>query len=211
MTRRALKYPAIFLAILLIVFLSLDIHRLDSARIRPVSEVFDVEEYVSDLWVNHLPEILEGAVEINSLIRMLDDNPDETFENHSHKLGISNTHYFIVKAEGVVESVDEETVTVNIGDNIRAELETVYIFGNAVRDGSGLVDIDDFMNMMDFNMVSVHLNRRVKSEVVEPFRKKVEQGMVMSFTGATEINRMDMQLDPVKVIPVKTDLAYGAD
>lgn len=197
------------LAIILIVFLSVDIHRLDSARARPASEVFDVEVYVTDIWENYLPEILESAVEINSLVRMLKDNPDETFENHSNKLGISNTHYFMVRAAGVIETVDEETVIVDIGDNLRTELETVYIFGNAIREGSGLVNIDDFLNMMDFNMVSVLLNRKVKSEVVGPFREKAEQGMHISFTGAAEINRLDMQINPLKVIPVKIELTHA--
>jgi hypothetical protein len=46
MRRTTIKYIINILLIIVIVFLSLDIHSLDSERKRPVSEVFDVEEYV---------------------------------------------------------------------------------------------------------------------------------------------------------------------
>jgi predicted lipoprotein len=209
MRKILLKYLAGFLSVLMVIFMSLDIHRLDSARARPASEVFDVETYVDVLWEDHLPGRLEEAIGVAGLFRMLEENPEEAFENYSLKLGISNTHYFFIYGEGIVNAVKDESISVFLNDSRRIELETVFIFGNAVRDGSGLVDIDDFENMMDFNMVSVHLNRKVKSEVADPLREQVREGTRISFTGAAEINRLSMQLDPLKVIPLKTDFDYG--
>ena len=209
MIKKLLKYLMYFLIILIILFLSLDIHKLDSHRARPGTQTFDVEGYVENLWLNHLPGRLEEAIEVNYLLHLLKENPDETFENHSFKMGISNTHYFYIKAGGIIEAVGDESVTVLTEGQTALELETVYVFGNAVRDGSGLVNIDDFLNMMDFNMVSVYLNRRIKSEVVDPFRKIVKKGMKVDLTGAIEVNRLNMQLDPLKVIPVKIEPEYG--
>jgi predicted lipoprotein len=208
MQTKIFKYLAGILAILLVIFLSLDIHRLDSARARPAGEVFDVEVYVQNLWADQMPARLEEAVPAGRLFRMLEEYPDQAFENYSHKLGISNTHYFFLRGEGIVRSVGEEYITVGIDDNKMVELETVFIFGNAVRDGSGLVNIDDFENMMDFNLVSVHLNRKVKREVADPLREKVRQGTRIRFTGAAEINRLDIQTDRLKVIPLITELGY---
>ncbi len=203
MQKQHLKYLAVFLAVLLVIFLSLDIHRLDSARARPASEVFDVEVYVEELWEDHLPGRLEESVEVTWLFRMLEENPAEAFEEYSYKLGISNTHYFFINGEGLVEAVDDEFISVSLDDSRKVELETVFIFGNALRDGSGLVNIDDFENMMDFNLVSVHLNRKVKNEVADPLREQVREGMKIRFIGAAEINRLDMQIDPLNVIPLK--------
>jgi predicted lipoprotein len=209
MQKKILKYTAVVLAILLVIFLSLDIHRLDSARARPAAEVFKAEAFVEVFWEEHLPARLGEAVPAGTLFRMLEEDPDRAFENYSHKLGISNTHYFFIRGEGFVNSVEEEYITVGLDDNKNVELETVFIFGNAVRDGSGLVNIDDFENMMDFNLVSVYINRKVKREVADPLRDKASEGMRISFTGAAEINRLDIQTDRLKIIPLKTELDYA--
>jgi predicted lipoprotein len=209
MQKKILKYLAVILAILLVIFLSLDIHRLDSARARPAAEVFKAETFVGVFWEEHLPARLDEAVPAGRLFRMLEEDPDHAFENYSHKLGISNTHYFFIRGEGIVNNVGEEYITVGLDDNKNVELETVFIFGNAVRDGSGLVNIDDFENMMDFNLVSVYINRKVKREVADPLRDKASEGMRISFTGAAEINRLDIQTDRLKIIPLKTELDYA--
>jgi predicted lipoprotein len=209
MNKKAIKYSSGFIALLVIIILSVNVQPLDSERRRPVSEVFDVEEYVADLWENQLPGVLSDAVELPYLISLLKDKPEEAFENHSRKLGISNTHYFYFSASGIVQATDEETVLVLIDDNIPVELETVFVFGNAIRDGSGLVEIDEFLNMMDFNMVSVYLNRKVKSEVIEPFRKNVGTGNSVSFTGAAEINRREGIPERLKVIPIQIAIHNG--
>jgi predicted lipoprotein len=209
MTNKTIKYIAGIFAVLVIAALSLDIGRLDSARIRPASEVLDIEAYVINLWDNQLPERIDNAIETSTLIKMLEDEPDKAFEDHSFSLGISNTHYFLTRGGGVIETSDEEHVTVLTGDNRRILLETVYIFGNAIREGSGLVNIDDFLNMMDFNMVSVHLNQKARADVIDPFIKMTEPGMRLKFAGAVEINRLKMPTGPLRVIPVQIELDHG--
>ncbi len=209
MSKKAVNYIAGSLLVVLVIVLSLDIHSLDRERRRPVSEAFDVEEYVGHLWENLMPERLAEAAELLYLLELLREDPDEAFDNYSHKLGISNTYYFYVSGSGVVEGIGEETVTVTVNETITTELETTFVFGNAVRDGSGLVDIDEFLNMMDFNMVSVYLNRKVKSEVIEPFMEELEPGTRIRFTGAAEINRLQDLPDPLKLIPIQISVSDG--
>lgn len=209
MQRKAIKYSALFIAIIVILFLSLDIHHLDSESSRPVSEVFDVEEYVADLWYNKLPEVFTEAPEISYLTLLFREDPGTAFDDYSRKLGISDTYYFYVSGLGTVTDIDETTVHVNVEGSIPVELETVYVFGNAIRDGSGLVDIDEFLNMMDFNMVSVYLNRKAKSEVIDPFRREVQPGDVISFTGAAEVNRAEGVPERLNIIPVQIEIVDG--
>lgn len=209
MRHKTLKNIAGILLIILVIFLSLDIHPLDSVRKRPVSEAFDVEEYVADLWTDQLPAVFPDAPEISYLMGLLSDDPETAFDRYSRKLGISNTHYFYVSGSGTVEAIDETTVHLAVNGNISVELETVYVFGNAIRDGSGLVEIDEFQNMMDFNMVSAHLNRIAKSKVIDPFRKEVRPGHVVSFTGASEINRREPIPDRLNIIPVQIEIKHG--
>ncbi|TVR71879.1 MAG: DUF2291 family protein [Marinilabiliales bacterium] len=209
MSKKAVNYIAGSLLVVVVIVLSIDIHSLDRERRRPVSEAFDVEEYVGHLWENLMPERLAEAADLSYLLELLGEDPDEAFDNYSHKLGISNTYYFYVSGSGVVEGIGEETVTVTVNETITTELETTFVFGNAVRDGSGLVDIDEFLNMMDFNMVSVYLNRKVKSEVIEPFMEELEPGTRIRFTGAAEINRLQDLPDPLRLIPIQISVSDG--
>jgi predicted lipoprotein len=209
MQHKAIKYSAVFLAIIIIVMLSLDIHRLDNERRQPASEAFDVERYVADLWNNQLLVVFSDAPELTYLSGLLREDPGTAFDSYSHKLGISNTYYFYVSGSGTVEDIDETTVHVNVDGSLPVRLETVYVFGNAIRDGSGLVDIDEFLNMMDFNMVSVYLNRKAKSEVIDPFRREVQPGDVVFFSGAMEIDRREGVPEELNVIPVQIEIADG--
>ena len=209
MSKKTVNYIAGALLVAAVIVLSLDIHSLDSERRRPVSEAFDVEEYVEHLWENQLPGRLAEAPELPYLLELLREDPDEAFDNYSHKLGISSTYYFYVSGSGVVDGISEETVVVTVNETTTIEFETTYVFGNAVRDGSGLVDINEFLNMMDFNMVSVYLNRKVKSEVIEPFMEDLQPGTRVSFTGATEINRLQDLPDPLRLIPIQILVSDG--
>ncbi len=196
----------ITLAILLTVYLSLDIQNLDSERRRPETEVFDVEKYVADIWENQIPRIMHQAIEIPNLLDALAYNPEEAFRQHSKVLGISNTHYFLVQGNGVITSVNEETITVAIQDTIIADIATVFIFGNTVRDASGLVDISDFANMMDFNQVSVQMNRLIRNERATPLRNQAQPGMAISLIGATEINRLEEVPSQLFITPIHYQL-----
>lgn len=206
--RNYLRPFIITLAILLVVYLSLDIHSLDSERRRPAAEVFDVETFVTDIWENQIPGIMHQAMDIPCLLDALTQNPEETFQLYSNVLGISNTHYFLVQGKGVITSVNEEAVTVAIQDTIMADIATVFIFGNTVREASGLVDISDFANMMDFNQVSVHLNRRIREELANPLRNQAQEGMAIHFTGATEINRLAELPPKLFIVPIHYQLHY---
>lgn len=206
--RSYLRPFIITLAILLVVYLSLDIHSLDSERRRPAAEAFDVETFVTDIWENQLPGIMHQALEIPYLLDALAHNPEEAFQQYSNVLGISNTHYFLVKGIGIIISVNEETIRVAIQDTIMADIATVFIFGNTVREASGLVDISDFANMMDFNQVSVHLNRLIREELANPLRNEAQEGMAIHFTGATEINRLAELSPKLFIVPINYQLHY---
>jgi predicted lipoprotein len=207
--RKPIKYSLWTLAVLLILFLSLDIRKLEEVRSNSKTEVFDATAYAREFFINKLPTVIENAPEINLLIEMLENEPQQALENFGKKLGIAKTWYFMVKGEGVVESVEEENVHVTISEDFKTRVATAFIFGNAVRDGSGVVDIDDFLNMTDFNNVSIAINTIVKKEVVTPTRKIVEPGMILEFAGAFEIKEDDIDVQSIRIIPVALNLTDG--
>jgi len=80
---------------------------------------------------------------------------------------------------------------------------TEYIYGNAVRDASGLVDIKDFTNTTDLNNISEQLNKTIRLEVLPPFKKQVKQGNKIEVVAAVELNKAHINFNDLELIPVR--------
>ena len=206
---KTIKYIIGVLAIILVVYFSLDIQKLDEYKASNTDVQFDATEFARQFWENQLADCINNAMDVNVVIRQLELNPEVAFEKFAHKLGISKTYYLIFKGSGIIESVDEEYLLVRIDDNTRVQVATDFIFGNAVRDGTGEVDINQFLNMTDFNNISVALNKLVKEKVVSRLKKSAKAGMLIEFTGATEVNEDNIELNTIRVIPVSAKLTDG--
>ena len=83
------------------------------------------------------------------------------------------------------------------------KLATEYVYGNAIRDASALVDVKDFTNTTDLNSISEELNKTVRTTVLPPFKKHVKKGDKIEVTGAVEINKehinWKLELFPVRI------------
>ena len=82
-------------------------------------------------------------------------------------------------------------------------LETVNLFGNAIRDASGLIDVSDFPNTMEFNTVSVEINRIVRENIAGPALEHAAVGKTVRFTGAAEVSEDDPSIRPLHIIPIE--------
>lgn len=206
---KTVKYLLGIAAILLVIYFSLKIQNLEEYRAKNNIKAFDATEYVNDFWENELPKSIENASKISLLFNSFKENPQQTLEKNGHKLGISNTWYLMLKGEGTIQSVENEYLVVSIDENTKIRIATDFIFGNAVRDGSGKVDISNFLNMTDFNNVSVVINNMVKEKVVTPLKKAAITGKEIDFAGAAEIQEEQINIDSLRIIPVYTILSDG--
>lgn len=203
---KPIKYILGVPAVLLVLFFSFDIKKLDEYKAADTTVTFNADEYARDVWNNELPLAVKDALEIDLLNDLLENEPAQAFEEFGRKLGISKTWYFLTKGEGIVESVEDEFIRVNTGPGKQVKIATAFIFGNAVRDGSGVVDIDEFVNMTDFNNVSVVLNDIVREEVALELKSKAKPGMKLEFAGAFEIKEDELNTDSIRIIPVSAEL-----
>lgn len=208
--KKLIKYLFGILAVMLVLFLSLDLKKLDEYQAEHHAEAFNADKFARDVWVNRIPAVIEKAPAITSVVSALRTDPERAFKDMGRKLGISKTWYFMAKGAGTIESVEEDYLRVQLDSQLQVELATAFIFGNAVRDGSGVVDINDFVNMTDFNQVSISLNRLVKEEVVPLLVGSARPGMNVEFTGAFEIVEDQIDLDSIRVIPVSVNLTDGS-
>ena len=85
-------------------------------------------------------------------------------------------------------------------------LATEFIYGNAIRDASGLVDIKDFPNTMDLNNISEELNKMVRKTVLPPFKAAVKKGDKVIVTGSIEIHKEHIKWNELEIIPVQLQI-----
>lgn len=196
---KPIRYLLYVAVVALLAYNSVYIKKLD--EVKAGTAAFNAAGYAQDFWDKKLTPGLSKAVDLNALTTLLKTDQDKAFSEHSHALGVGNIRYFLVKGEGVVQDVKENEVTVEMSDR-EVRIATEYIFGNAVRDASGAIDINAFTNSMDFNNVSAEINKLIREKVVPPFRSTVKQGDRVAFYGAIELNRAHLQVNDLEIIPV---------
>ncbi len=88
-------------------------------------------------------------------------------------------------------------------DSPEVFIVTRDIFGNAVRDASGLLNIGDFRSTMEFNAISVEINKIIREEVVPEVLREAEVGGSIRFVGAAEVNEENPEISPLHIVPVQ--------
>jgi len=208
--KKSIRYILGIVAVLLLVYFSLDIENLQEHQAKSSSLAFNPTDYAARFWDEELPQAIDNAPDVVALFRNLEEDPELAFKEYGKKLGISHTSYFLMKGKGIIDAVDEEYLVVSVNERITLRIATEFIFGNAVRDDSGRVDINDFMNMTDFNNVSIAINNLVKERIVSRLKNVAVPGKQIDFAGAAELNEDQFRLDSLRIIPVKAIVSDGS-
>jgi predicted lipoprotein len=202
-----MKYSVGIIAAILVVYFSLDIQDLKKHKAARDTNTFNVADYTARFWNDSLPVSIAKAPQLMDLLKLLNENPESAFEKYGKKLGISKTRYFMMSGKGQIEKVEEEFLLLATDKNTKIKIATDFIYGNSVRDGSGKVNINDFLNMTDFNAVSVAINKMVKEKVVSRLKKSATVGQWLEFTGAMELSEENIDLSAISLIPVSVKLS----
>lgn len=201
MKKRLIKYAAFSIVFLIVGFNSVYFKKLSDVKASSENE-FDAVAFTKDFWEHELIPGLDQGVEMTTLLTLLKSEPDKAFQNYSHALGIGNIKYFQVKGDGEVTHIDDNYVVLS-SDTTKNSiyLVTEFVYGNAVRDASGKININDFTNTMNLNMISSEINRKIREEVIPPFKASVKVGDKVHFTGALELNQKYVDLDHIEINP----------
>jgi len=193
-----------------VAYNSVYFRKLDEHNASKTAKAFDAASYAKVFWETKLPQRLDSAVEVDLLRLKLAGNPDEAFAQYSHALGIGNLRYFLVKGAGTIEGIGADDVTVVLATGTRIRIATEFIFGNAVRDASGQINVNEFVNTMDFNNVSAEINKIIRERVLPPFKSTMKKGSVVNFTGAIELNKEHLDLSDIELIPIQIKVDAGS-
>jgi len=199
--KKAIKYIVWVVVLLLVAFKSVYIKKLSDVKAAK-STSFNAATYAQNFWKNKLSQAEAKAVDVDELFAQLKSNPKEAFQKYGHAIAIGSTRFFMVKGKGTVRQITADEVELNTTGANNTQLATTYVFGNAVRDASGLVSINDFTNTIDLSNVSGEIDKIIRKQVLPPFRQTVKAEDHLEFTGAIELNEAHLNLADAEIIPV---------
>lgn len=162
----------------------------------------NVKDYADKFWKDRLPGAFDNAVDINELFDAVDSDARQARSKFGRQVGLGGASLLFVRGAGRVKEIAPDYCTITIGRGSRsARIRTGVVVGNAVRDSTGLIDVNQFANSQDFNNLSAELNRRVETQVIAPSRRRLRVGARVRFVGCTQV-RDDRDFDLLTLVPV---------
>lgn len=157
------------------------------AAVSGAPAVFDPVAFAAKFWQTDLPAAQARAVDLAQLAPAIRANAETARTQFAKAAGLGTAYYFI---HGRAKVVARERNTLRLAP-VGAESEVITIrlgpvFGNTVRDGCGLLDVNAFPGLQEFNALSAELNTLVEQSVLPLLRDQAVVGAVITFTGCAE-------------------------
>ena len=112
---------------------------------------------------------------------------------------------FLVRGTGKITSVAEDSLVLSLHDSgAPVTLNLGLVFGNTVRDATGLLDVSAYPDSQDFNALSTKLNSIVETKVAPAMKKAAAVGKTIRFAGCFELEE-DAKPDAPIIIPIKVE------
>lgn len=178
---------------------------LKQARAAKELGVFNAAEFAGRFWRERLTPALSQAADARAVCDALAKDPKAAATNYGRTIGLSDGVYYFVRGTGTVVSVEGKSVGVSLrgaAGGADLQLKTGMLFGNAVRDATGLLDANEFPNSQNFNDLSTELNRIVETQVLPKLKTNAAVGRKIRFVGCAEVAEDAASERPLPVIPV---------
>lgn len=181
------------------------LHHLDEIERKKQLSQFDPSVFVNDFWDHTLLQSLDKAVPVGTLFPLLQQDPKFAKEKYSNSVGIGSLYYYFIRGTGYVHSIHKDHISIVLELNHQEPdilIKTGKIFGNAIRNGTNLIDVSDFPNSREFNQISTHLNKIVENVVIPSFFQTIKVKDQIQFVGCCEIMNEETDLFPLKIVPI---------
>jgi len=180
---------------------------LKTATAEKTAVTFNATEFAETFWTNQLMAALPKTVKADVLVAAIQADPAAARKKFAHSVGLSDSYFYFVSGSGQVVAVTDDGISMALtagSTNVDVILETGLVFGNAVRDGTGLLNASDYANSQDFNDLSAALNHIVESRVLPKLKSEGKSGAKITFAGCVEVDDESSDLKPLKVIPLQS-------
>lgn len=198
--KKGIKYTVWAVVVLFPAYNSVYFKKL--SEVKASDKKFDAVAYAKGLYAK-LPGITEKAITLDQLVNEVNADKTKAFADYGHALAIGSTRFFMVRGSGVVKEINESDVLLTTASGNNLHIATEFVFGNAVRDASGEVNLNDFTNTVDLSNISSEVDKLIRAEVLPPFKSIVKKGDKVDFTGAVELNQEHLNLGEVELMPIE--------
>ena len=182
---------------------------LKTAAAEKVAATFNATDFAETFWTNQLLASLDKSVKAETLLPAIQSDASAAKTKFSKSTGLSENYFYFVSGSGRIVAVSDDEVSLAVTDgntNAEISLQTGLVFGNALRDGTGILNASDYPNSQDFNDISAALNHIVETRVLPKLREQAKVGAKISFAGCAEVDDESTDLKPLKVIPIETEI-----
>jgi predicted lipoprotein len=185
------------------------IHRLDQVATEQRPASFDAAKFAETFWNEELIKSLDQTADAASVVAAMRQDPREAGERFGRCIGISRARLLCVRGSGTIVSVDRQGVGVALmggaGGSPDVVLHTGLLFGNTVRDASGLLDAGAFSSSQHYNDISTELNRMVERRVTSELKERSKVGNPITFCACGQLSPDSSDVLPLRLIALKVE------
>ena len=146
---------------------------------------FDPAAFATEFFGAKLLPAAARAHDLAPLLADLRRDPAAALQKHGRRVGLGNAAYYFARGTGRVTAVERSRLLVEI-DGAVVAVRTGPVFGNVVRDGCGLLEVNQAPGLAEFNALSAELNRLVEEKVQPALKTGVAVGATIAFAGCAE-------------------------
>ncbi len=166
---------------------------------------FNPTNFVEQFWSAKLLPATEQATDAAKVLEAIAAGPQKVRDQFGRTVGVSSSYFLFLRGTGRVVSVDADNIGLSLkteGSGAEIVVPLGLVFGNAVRDGTGLLNSSSYPNAQEFNDISAGLNHIVETQVLPEFQRIAAVGKRVQFAGCVEVADEETDLKPLKLVPI---------
>jgi predicted lipoprotein len=191
--------------VLYVVFPPFHIRSLKAAREAQANQQFNAAGFASEFWTEELLPAAEHASDAATVLDRISSDPKSVREQFGRTVGVGSSYYLFLRGRGRVVNADENSIGLSLkpdGDEAQIVIELGFVFGNAVRDATGLIKASNYPNAQEFNDISAALNSIVETNVLPQLQRIARVGARIQFVGCVEVGEEESDLKSLKLVPI---------
>lgn len=193
------------LGVLCLAFPPIHIRSLAKTRATQASTQFNAKDFAAQFWQARLLPAVEKAADAEQLVAAIAASKENARKQFGRTVGMGNSYYFFLRGSGWVVKVENDSIGLSLkanGEEVDVAVPLGLVFGNALRDATGLLNASDYSNSQNFNDIAASLNHLAETQVLPELQRIAVVGKRVQFAGGVEVADEDEDLKPLKLVPI---------